>query len=90
MNGNDFTAQRTQVADLMDHIDQDRATAFLASPDGSVEIVIWFVKQSAALYSNDVSKNVVSDDLSRLGKNWAMRPMMSYEQLGVSCIGDSE
>ncbi|CRM70666.1 hypothetical protein [Pseudomonas sp. 22 E 5] len=80
LDGNDFAAQGAQVANLVNHVDQDGSTTLLSAPYGGIEIVIRLVEHGAPLHRDNIAEYAFADYLSRLGEDRTVCSMVSYQQ----------
>ncbi|MCY1439941.1 hypothetical protein D9M71_561950 [compost metagenome] len=88
LHGNDLAAQRTQVADLVDQVDQHRSAPGFAAPGRGVEVIIGLVEQGAAHHRHEVAEDALGDDLAGLVENRAVGAMVAHQQSCAALLGD--
>ena len=87
LDRDDVPADRAQVVDLVDQVDQDRTAAGFAAPGGDVEVVVRLVEQRAALDGDDRSQEAAPHSLGRGGEHRAVPPMVADEQRDAGPLG---
>ncbi len=90
LHGDDLAGQRAQVADLVDHVDQDRPAARLSAPRvGTVVIAfgIGFIEHRAADHANERPENSGSHDLHRRVHDRTVKAMMADQQRNACALG---
>ncbi len=87
LDGDDLAAQRAQVVDLVDHVDQQRAAAGLPPPRRLVEVAVRLAEHRAAHHGDQRSQRAARDDFVRPRHDRAVASMVPDEQPCARALG---